>query len=67
VEKQREKNETQGRVTRCVAAGRSAGRGSGARLTPNGGYDAPMFQTDYIQNLTEFSSALILTRRCCIG
>ena len=31
----------------------------GYGLPANGGYDAPMFQTDYVQNLTEFSSAFV--------
>jgi hypothetical protein len=40
-------------VTVMILQGRSYG------LTGNGGYDAAIFQADYIQDLTEYSSGLV--------
>ncbi len=35
------------------------GIGGAYGLTPNGGYDAPIFQADYIQDLSEFTSGIV--------
>jgi len=59
VEKQRDIKRRVGRIVGALALMGLMSVGRGYGLPANGGYDAPMFQADYIQDLTEFSSAFV--------